>query len=297
MPLQVTIDVFSGRPNPVVTLEGRRATEVLERVKPARPLSKRESKPLDFRLGYRGMVIEQVGAAARSLPRRFRVAAGAIYGEDLAAEIADPEFELAFVEATRLDRIAKGVPDLQRILRKQIPDLHKLRTTFRFPKHRWPVRHRCVCAPLYEPGWWNDGAQRQLHNNCYNYASNHRTDTFRILPDGSQPGAAAGAMYTALTCAAVRPAAIADGVIDNPGANNRCPREGHLVALVIWPGVDFHWYRKGRNGLWTHKPGSTPATNMDNSGHLIADPRSADRGNYTQFCTFMTIMHGHVKIK
>lgn len=42
--------------------------------------------------------------------------------------------------------------------------------------------------------------------------------------------------------------------IERLRANNRCPKEGHLVALVIWPTVDFHWYRKGRNGYWSHKP-------------------------------------------
>jgi hypothetical protein len=72
-----------------------------------------------------------------------------------------------------------------------------------------------------------------------------------------------------LTCASVRPAALADDLIDSPGANNKCPKEGHLVALVIAPGYDFHWYRKGRNGYWTHKPGRTQATNVDNSGVLI----------------------------
>ena len=118
-----------------------------------------------------------------------------------------------------------------------------------------------------------------------------------MIPDGSQPGAAAGAMYTSLTCASVGPAAIADGVIARPTANNHCPKEGHLVALVIAPGIDFHWYRKGRNGYWSHKPGSTPVVHVDNGNHLIADPRTANRGMYTQFCMFMVVMHGHVKIK
>jgi len=121
--------------------------------------------------------------------------------------------------------------------------------------------------------------------------TDYRTDTF------AQPGLAAGAMYTTFTCPAVRTAVIADDLLDQPGANNRCPKEGHLVALVIAAGIDFHWYRKGRNGLWTHKPGGTPVTNLDNSGGTIPDPRTADRGMYTDFCTFMVVMHGHIKIR
>jgi len=70
----------------------------------------------------------------------------------------------------------------------------------------------------------------------------------------------------------------------------------HLVALVISPGHDYHWYRKGRAGYWTHKVGNSPATDVDNSGHLIPDPRTADRGSYNIFCTFMVVMHGHIKI-
>ena len=66
---------------------------------------------------------------------------------------------------------------------------------------------------------------------------------------------------------------------------------------MIWPGGDYHWYRKERTGRWTHKPGSTPVTNVDAAGAIIADPRTADRGPYTQFCTFMTVMHKHTKIR
>jgi hypothetical protein len=290
MALRITIDVFSGRPNPVVEVDGKQAREILERIKPVAALKKGAMPAPLSRLGYRGLIIEQTGAATRALPRVFRVAAGAIYGPDLAHTISDPEFEESFVKPRGLAGGVKVTRDFPRLLQKEIRRLKEaqvIRAPRGFPR---PIKQTCRCAPLYEPAWWNDGGQRQGNNNCYNYATNYRTDTF------AQPGQANGAMYTALTCASVRPAAIADALIHTPKANNRCPREGHLVALVIWPGVDFHWYRKGRNGMWTHKPGSTAATNVDNSGNLIPDPRTADRGGYTAFCSFMTVMHGHTKI-
>ena len=290
MTLRITIDVFSGRPNPVVEIDGKRAREILERLRPVKPLPRRKTGAPEFRLGYRGLIIEQTATPSRAFPRIFRVASGAIYGPDLAHTIADPEFEEFFAgpkgPAGRLVA-PRGLP---RLLRREIGLLKQFEWPFKLPPFPRPIIHRCRCAPLYEPAWWNDGGPRQWNNNCYNYASNYRTDTF------AQPGRANGAMYTALTCASVRPAAVADGLIASPSANNRCPSEGHLAALVIWPGVDFHWYRKGRNGRWSHKPGSTPVTNLDNSGHLISDPRTADRGGYTNFCTFMTVMHGHIKI-
>lgn len=297
MALRITIDIFSGRPNPVVEVDGARAREILERIKPVKPLKKGAMPEPEFRLGYRGLVIEQTGAASRALPRVVRVVAGAIYGARLAHVIADPEFEEFFASPKGPGGKVTVVREFPQILQREMKILLELRDVFKPPKVIWPVRPRCPCGPLYEPSWWNDGATKQLHNNCYNYASNYRTDTFRVVTGGGQPGAAAGAMYTSLTCASVRPAAIADGLINSPRANNKCPREGHLVALVIWPGVDFHWYRKGRNGKWSHKPGSTPVTNLDNSANLINDPRTADRGGYTSFCTFMTVMHGHIKIR
>ena len=90
-------------------------------------------------------------------------------------------------------------------------------------------------------------------------------------------------------------AALRTGLVER-ARDNKCPKEGHLAALVIWPDVDFHWYRKGRNGYWSHKPGGTAVTNLDNSNVTIPDPRTADRGGYTHFCTFMVVMHGHIKI-
>jgi hypothetical protein len=153
------------------------------------------------------------------------------------------------------------------------------------------IKPKCPCAPLYEPKWWNDGGQIQFNNNCYNYCCNYRTDNY------AQPGYAAGAQYQSLTCSDVAAGAVKDRLIDTPGADNKCPCEGHLVALVMAPGFDYHWYRLGRHGYWSHRPGGTPVTHLDNSDKLIPDPRVADRGPYTQFCTFMVAMHGHVKIK
>lgn len=279
--LKITIDIFSGRPNPVIELSGAEAREANALLKARRTAATRDSRPLPVpTLGYRGLLIETPGARRREPVRT-----------------TDPALEDFICGSTgTLKRFGLG-REFPQILRKEIERFRELRLHWSHRKFPWPVRLRCRCAPLYEPSWWNDGAQRQLQNNCYNYGCNYRTDTFRQIPGGSQPGAAAGAMYTALTCASVRPAAVADGLIARPSANNKCPTEGHLVALVIAPGIDFHWYRKGRNGYWTHKPGSTPVINVDNSNHLIADPRTADRGMYTQFCTFMVVMHGHIKVK
>jgi len=287
MEFRITVDIFSGRKNPVIELKGKEADRLYERLAPARRLSAKELLPVPASvLGYRGLIIEASGA--RALPKTFRLTNGDLTGPRLSHRASDEDFEEFIAHHSALTRkLGKKFPDF---LLKEIERFRKTRKKHRHHPPHWPHRERCRCAPLYEPTWWNDAGQKQYGNNCYNYSTNYRTDTF------AQPGQAAGAEYTALTCASVRPAAVADDLIATPAANNKCPKEGHLVALVIAPGIDFHWYRKGRNGYWTHKPGGTPATNVDNSGHLIPDPRTADRGPYTDFCTFMVVMHGHIKI-
>jgi hypothetical protein len=293
MSLKVTVDVFSGRPNPVVVLEGREEQEVLARLRPGKRLAKGAARPQSF-LGYRGLQFELTGGRRRTLPSSFGLWHGVLLGEGLSAAAADPGFEAWFMGADGpLRRLSLGAPVHNLLEAERLRPRPKGGDGDRDDRHERRRRHEnelCECAPLYEPAWWNDGGSKQWNNNCYNYSTNYRSDTF------AQPGLAAGAEYASLTCPDVLAGAIADDLINAPKANNRCPKEGHLVALVVAPGSDFHWYRKGRTGYWSHKPGGTQATNRDNSGHLISDPRTADRGYYVDFCTFMVVMHGHIKI-
>jgi hypothetical protein len=142
------------------------------------------------------------------------------------------------------------------------------------------VLNACCDIPLYSPPYWNDGGTIQHSNNCYNYGNNKKTNTF------AQPGRAAGAMYTSLICDSVYNAAIADGLESLP-ASGTCPDDKDKVALVVAPGWDYHWYRLDNDGMWSHKPGQTQATNLDNSGNPIANPETADRGAYIDFCGYL----------
>ena len=64
------------------------------------------------------------------------------------------------------------------------------------------------------------------------------------------------------------------------------------IAMVIWPGNDYHFYRvvtPGADWWWGHKPGGTPARYIDNSGRAIKQPWSpinCDRGPYVNFCGY-----------
>jgi hypothetical protein len=142
----------------------------------------------------------------------------------------------------------------------------------------------CCSLPSFTPAFWNDSGTKQFNNNCYNYGNNKRTDTF------AQPGLRAGQMYSQLSCSAVRQAALADGLSALP-ASGKCGWRQDKVALVVDPGTDYHWYRQDRNGMWTHKPGGTQATSLDNSGNPIGNPETADRCGgglcYTDFCGYL----------
>src|ERR1700675_1767072 len=181
MTLRITIDIFSGRPNPMIQISGRAATSFLKRVKPAAKGTRNQMPSPDWRLGYRGLIVEQHRVLTRSLPRVFRIAAGALYSPDFAGTIADPalETELFGPRGIGSGLKLKGVTDPPTLLRKAVRDLWAFRDGYE--RHKFERAHhrhhsKCACAPHYEPSWWNDGGQKQLHNNCYNYACNYRTD-------------------------------------------------------------------------------------------------------------------------
>ena len=66
-------------------------------------------------------------------------------------------------------------------------------------------------------------------------------------------------------------------------ANEVCPPGTYKVALVLDPGIDYHWYRQNPDGTWSHKQGQLMVKNIDASGNVIYDPYTADR-DYTDIC-------------
>lgn len=145
-----------------------------------------------------------------------------------------------------------------------------------------PVVQDCT-PPPYNPEKWNDGGAIQRNNNCYNYANDEITMTF------AQPGRAHGCYPWSLRdCVGVHDGAQCDGLITLSSGDDPCPGNMHRVYLVVWPNNDYHWYRQDApDGMWSHKPGGTRATNRDNSGHLIYSPETADTGPYTIHCGYM----------
>ncbi|GAA4321338.1 hypothetical protein GCM10023149_21150 [Mucilaginibacter gynuensis] len=146
-------------------------------------------------------------------------------------------------------------------------------------------------VPPFNPGKWNIPSV-QPFNNCYNYANDKITNTF------AQPGRGSGSEITDVSCPTVSAAAQRDGQIAVSNASST-PEQGHFIALVSgYPTFnDYHWYRLDSNAMWSHKPGGTAARNTDNSGNLITDPRTCNRGPYTTFCGFFHCIPANTRIR
>jgi hypothetical protein len=302
MKIKLTIDIFSGRPNPVLELEGAEAKKVLDQIDLKTKFRNNTEKtvPAPFGLGYRGVLVEQLDAASESLPKSFRIAHDFAYADSKNATANDNSFEKVILDRFSSFKAIPDKKDFKKYLEAQISAyrLERLEFLKKWPfEIGWPpFNNPCKCAPDPDLNVWNQSGRVSL-NNCYNYSTNYWTNTF------AQPGNSANQQYTSLSGCSVasgqrsaKDGAVADGLIDTPTANNKCPGKGHLVALVVAPNYDYHWYRKGPNGRWSHKPGGTPATLLDNLGNAITDPRTANRGPYTEFCTFMQVIHGHFKV-
>lgn len=138
-----------------------------------------------------------------------------------------------------------------------------------------------------------NSASTRRTNNCYNYANDEITNNF------AQPGRGGGAVFGTLTGASIKAAAVLDGLVvlsPQPAPSSPIPlpstNAGRLTALFVntgngpWPG-DFHWVRMDSTGRWSHKPGQSHATNLDQNKNPITDPRKANMGNYA-FISFLT---------
>lgn len=284
MSVQVTMQVFSGRRNPSWALTEEQEHQLLGRLDELAERTLTKPSGVLGRLGYRGFSLRRVedapGGALSLLVHEGIVDCGqfeenrVVGSRDLEKWVLDTEPGIIEDDVRRLvEAELEGKTETAPVT---FGDYHAMRVA----KATCPV---CAAkdAPAYQPGLWNVPSV-QPYNNCYNYANNQATNTF------AQPGRAHHAQATTMACPDVNTAAKADGLTDSPNFSAPLgPGQGWYVALVIWPGRDFHWYRQDNVGCWSHKPGSTAVRDVDNSGNRIRDPQTCDRGPYTDFCTFM----------
>lgn len=183
--------------------------------------------------------------------------------------------------------------------------------------------------PPYEPSRWNKKQEIRETHNCFAYAMNIN-DPKQITDCKKnkdcdvpfhQPGSASGHNGFTSTRDKSCSEMIARILGDNPGIRMstftaQCPPETSKIAIVVDPKEDYHFYRyddKGQiinqtggsvtpdvdfeEGHWSHKPGGTEVTNKDSTGHLIYDPKLANRDyrknggrlHYNVFCSYLCV--------
>jgi hypothetical protein len=297
--LRITADVYSGRPNPSwILTDEKEARAVLREIAQNRQITA-QAAPTEAGLGFRGLVVESLSDEIGrdfDLATSAYVAAGSYASGAKANELVDRLISLmpaseawsqaADVEMDPLDE------SFQTFLREQLESsgrtsvLDSAEGAEAGAEADSEVAAAVTCtielAP-YNPGFWNNNPTTRQTNNCYNYASNKRTNTF------AQPGRGCGHIYSTITCPEMTRASLCDGLHRRFDCFPPAEAPRYLVALVVAPGPgfrDFHWYRKMKEGFWGHKPGSTPVRNVDNSGRVITNPATCDRGPYTHFCGY-----------
>jgi hypothetical protein len=275
MPSIVTLQIFSGRQNPSWELNIDQIEDLILLLAVARDATLVKPSTVISRLGYRGFT---VSSSRERLPETLNAGGGVVEEAREAPSVLDNNKEIErFLLETGRPFVAV---DLLKYVENEIAVLHPLAggaSTF--------------AAPPYNPGKWNDDPYILKNNNCYNYACDLITNM------KAQPGLGSGSMYRDFSCGSVGPASEQDGLVSVAGVTGSPPANSLFTALVVAPGVDFHWYRFDSNGRWSHKPGETRATDRDQGGQIILNPEIADRGIYTDFCGYFLVNTTTVRIR
>jgi hypothetical protein len=295
--LRVTVDIFSGRPNPTwIITDDNEVNWIRKGIAERRGAISKAGQGFQG-LGYRGIHISLLGDDDEELklPAEFVIANDATRSSrqlhDIARRIIEgmtkhAKIRLPVHDETPLDKtIQKFALESFAVFDKakfrewklDIVATRGVRVTVRDPKCEEGCQYE---ESRFNPAFWNSNSYVMEHNNCYNYARNWKTNTF------AQPGKASGNPNGTMSCPKVTAAAISDGFHRRCDCLPQSEYPRRLVALVIAPGADYHWYRKQKGNFWGHKPGRTAAKKTDNSGAVITNPETCNRGPYTQFCGY-----------
>ena len=161
----------------------------------------------------------------------------------------------------------------------------------------------------YMPELWCEGSGMQYRTNCYSYALNAFAN-----PDPDRKGQSmmigqSLGFEQLLKSDFESPNNLINFISQDAfyynftfiqvGKYEACPEGTYKIALFIDQEYsDFHFYRQGADGLWSHKRGTSCPTNLDASNNLIVDPETCDREyidspyvhlTYPVFCGYFAV--------
>ena len=196
--IQVTADVFSGRPNP--TWEIADAGEIrsaLSELASNRGLIDSHAAALNGLGQLRGFHIDiqsDETAAEFDLGTSVFVPLSADRGDGRLHALAERLIGLASANGVAAGAAASGIQaaqvightDLQAFLRGKLgretgttaPDSNATAEAEAASAQETAAVTCMIEFGAYNPGFWNNDATVRTRNNCYNYASNKRTNTF-----------------------------------------------------------------------------------------------------------------------
>lgn len=287
MAVKVTLMVYSGRENPEWNLSSDQIGQLRDKLASLRSTTMERPDGMLGGLGYQGFAL--TATQEIDLEPNIFVHANIVDLGPNSVALRDTDNSL---EAWLLDTAGDAIePKVRSYVQSQLgPVAYAGASAQRKP------RARVLEVPRYEPNIWNNDATIRRSNNCYNYANNKITNTF------AQPGRAAGVtLPSPLDGRSVARGAISDGLeaLADPEAWRSTPADGHWAALVLSTIIDdYHWYRLDDfNARWSHKPGQTPARDFDQAMAAIADPRTCDRGPYSDFIGFFHTYPARITIR
>jgi hypothetical protein len=306
--LEVEIDVFSGMPNPRFVLSEAEEQELLNRIMADPGQMSPLMHPTEILgLGYAGVIVRHIktdtgkwsvterpndlaiapelAAPPRRFPTEFRL------GTRTAREESTADWLLKIAERRNLgiaDTVWAAIRRGARLLPLPAVDVPR-------PPEFSPYTPGAAAAAPRGADWFacssalytaNHEAFNQPQwvalNNCYCFASNHLANSRYALP-GRYRGHPAP---MPVNCTNIITGLRVDGWVDG------CQVNTLTIALVIWPNVDYHFYRlvsADPDWWWEHKRGATPAKWTDESGrplHNGLSPINCDRVDYIDFCGY-----------
>ncbi|KAL0487635.1 insoluble matrix shell protein [Acrasis kona] len=273
----IEMDIYSGRENPKWHIQGEQRSNLMKLVKPFYGEDRFRCDQTSPRLGYKG----------------FRVFD--LETEQCLYVVNHPEAEnfllnsFILFENANSDAAKSVYNHVKEVVSKGISNLQPLNFDHSFHRTNDMIGPDNVTE--YNPQRWNKYDYVQYKNNCYNYASDYRTDTF------AQPGGSKR-MWNENKCSYCYKNSVVDGLtsLESKTCPTDQPSVGHYVALVVWPDVDYHYYRKDLDGRWSHKPGRTPVIDYDASHHNITDIDKADIKPYTEICGYLIAVPSKLKL-
>lgn len=154
-----------------------------------------------------------------------------------------------------------------------------------------------MSAPKFEPSKWNKNKKIKMTHNCYAYALDiinksilKEANKIEKLSELKQLKPQVGIYSGNFSCKYTRDNFRRKLIADCPyikflKINQPCPKGFYRVMVFFRDDdKDYHFYRQDNDSTWSHKDGHLNATNKDEKGKIIHNPRNSARWNYNKYC-------------